>query len=215
MLIAGDALHSGFSEPVFDSQRSFRAVLEAMSHPGRMVDVGTPIDAPPPLHAATAAICLALVDFETPVWIQPATDGNALATEHESARKTEALSQFLRFHCSSPLAAGPAVAAFAVIHDPAHMPPLSAFSGGQSDYPDRSTTLLIQVDGLSTGRRVRLSGPGIKDTRQLAPSGLPERFWTEWRDNGALFPRGVDVLFICGSDIVALPRTTRVEMTCT
>ena len=215
MLIAGDALHAGFSEPVFDSQRSFRAVLEAMSHPGRMVDVGTPIDAPPPLHAATAAICLALVDFETPVWIQAATDGNTHATENATAHATESLSQFLRFHCSSPLAADPALAAFAVIHDPAHMPALTAFSAGLSDYPDRSTTLLIQVDGLNTGCRVQLSGPGIKGTQQLAPSGLPERFWTEWRDNGALFPRGVDVLFICGSDIAALPRTTRVEMTCT
>ena len=37
---------------------------------------------------------------------------------------------------------------------------------------------------------------------------------SQWRDNGALFPRGVDVLFICGSDIAALPRTTRVEVTC-
>ena len=203
MLIAGEALNAGFSEPVFDSQRAFRAVLQATSHPGRIVDVGTPVDAPPPLHPAAAAICLALIDFETPVWIQPV------------AADTGALSQFLRFHCSSPLTADPALAAFAVIHDSAHMPPLSAFSGGQIDYPDRSTTLLIQVEGLSAVRRVRLSGPGIKDTQQFAPSGIPERFWTEWRDNGALFPCGVDVLLICGSHVAALPRTTRVEMTCT
>lgn len=215
MLIAGDTLYAGFSDPVFDSQRSFRAVLEATSHPGRIIDVGTPIGAPPPLHPATAAICLALVDFETPVWIQAATDANTHAIENATEHAAESLSQFLRFHCGSPLAADPALAAFAVIHAPAHMPPLTAFSAGLSDYPDRSTTLLIQVDGLSTGRRVQLSGPGIKHTQQLAPSGIPERFWTEWRDNGALFPRGVDVLLICGSDIAALPRTTRVEMTCT
>ena len=215
MLIAGDTLYAGFSDPVFDSQRSFRAVLEATSHPGRIIDVGTPIGAPPPLHPATAAICLALVDFETPVWIQAATDANTHAIENATEHAAESLSQFLRFHCSSPLAADPALAAFAVIHAPAHMPPLTAFSAGLSDYPDRSTTLLVQVDDLNTGRRIQLSGPGIKHSRQLAPAGLPERFWTEWRDNGALFPRGVDVLLICGSDIAALPRTTRVEMTCT
>lgn len=96
MLIAGDTLYAGFSDPVFDSQRSFRAVLEATSHPGRIIDVGTPIGAPPPLHPATAAICLALVDFETPVWIQAATDANTHAIENATEHAAESLSQFLR-----------------------------------------------------------------------------------------------------------------------
>jgi alpha-D-ribose 1-methylphosphonate 5-triphosphate synthase subunit PhnH len=41
---------------------------------------------------------------------------------------------------------------------------------------------------------------------------LPDGFVAARADNRALFPRGVDVLMVAGSDLVALPRSTVVAL---
>ena len=188
----------GFADPVLDSQRVFRSVLEAMDHPGRVVDVPGFDAVPEPLHPATAAVCLALADFETPVWL------DARATTLETVAH-------LRFHCGCRLVDAPAQGRFALVSEPASMPRLSAFDLGTDEFPERSTTLLVQVETLMTGRGRRLTGPGIRVEARLEARGLPDAFWQDLRRNHALFPRGVDVLLTAGHQLVALPRTTAVE----
>src|SRR5262249_60143642 len=68
----GLSVRRGFVEPVLESQRVFRRVLDAMAHPGRIVRIDSFIDAPVPLAPATAAVCLTLLDFETPLWLDAA-----------------------------------------------------------------------------------------------------------------------------------------------
>ena len=62
-------MRTGLADPVFDSQKIFRAVLDATSHPGRVVSVPLPVEPPAPLRPATASLCLALVDLDTPLWL--------------------------------------------------------------------------------------------------------------------------------------------------
>lgn len=188
----------GLADPVLDSQRIFRSVLEAMAHPGRVVAVAGPEETPRPLHGAAAAVCLALVDMETPLWLDPV------------ARTAEVL-EGLRFHCGCPIVEEPTGARFALIVDARHMPPIEAFDAGNDEYPDRSATLIVQVAALAVGTGKRLTGPGIAGEGRLAVGGLPERFWAGLRDNHARFPRGVDVILASPAAVAALPRTTRVE----
>ena len=195
------AFTPGFANPVFDSQHVFRMVLDAMAHPGSVRDITTSIEAPGLLQPASAALFLALADLDTPVWIQPGAAG----AEHATTTR------FLGFHCNCPLTHDAAAAAFALIHSPERMPSLPSFRLGEAEYPDRSTTVLMHVHSFDGGPTVQLSGPGIRDRQALSVAGLPAAFWKEWCDNGLLFPRGVDVLFISGCRIAALPRTTRVE----
>ncbi|HYG88136.1 MAG TPA: phosphonate C-P lyase system protein PhnH [Azospirillum sp.] len=193
-----DGLLPGFPEPVLDSQRVFRAVLDAMALPGSLADLPLHVTAPAPLDAATAAVLLALADVETPVWLDGASDNDGVR-------------RHLRFHCGCPLTPDAGAADFAVVTEPAAMPALSAFKAGTDEYPDRSATLVVQVPTLSKGERWTLSGPGIRDRAQLSPGGLPAGFRDWLAENRAAFPRGVDVIFTSGRRLAALPRTTRLE----
>ena len=69
---------------------------------------------------------------------------------------------------------------------------------------------MVQIDAFS-GDAVTLKGPGIKSAHRFAAAPLPADFDTRLRDNRALFPRGIDLVFIAGNDIAALPRSVMIE----
>jgi alpha-D-ribose 1-methylphosphonate 5-triphosphate synthase subunit PhnH len=188
----------GLADPTLDSQRIFRSLLEAMAHPGRIVDVAVELRAPSPLHPAAAAACLTVLDFDTPLWLD------------EAAARPDAV-EWLRFHSGAPIVSRPQAARFALIADPQGMPSPDTFDSGTAEYPERSATLIVQVQSLLGGTGRRLRGPGIADEARLEVAGAPDAFWTWMAANHALFPCGVDVVLSAGRVIAALPRTTEVE----
>jgi alpha-D-ribose 1-methylphosphonate 5-triphosphate synthase subunit PhnH len=196
---AGDfmRLDPGFADPVRDAQGCFRAVLDAMAHPGRIVQIPTALPDQLPLGPATASVALSLCDIDTPVWL------DAAAAEAAG---------YLAFHCGAPLAKTPAGASFALIADADAMPPLGGFALGTDEFPERSATLVIEVAGLTNDHGMTLRGPGILGETRLDVAGLPARFWSERAALAELFPRGLDVLFVCGNALAALPRSTRVDL---
>ncbi|PSH56477.1 phosphonate C-P lyase system protein PhnH [Phyllobacterium sophorae] len=194
----GTLLKPGFADPVFDAQAVFRAALLATAYPGRVIPLDRSFVAPRPFSPATAALCLTLMDFETPAWLDRQT-----ASSEASA--------WLRFHCGLPLIEETATARFAVVTDALNMPRLFEFHSGEIEYPDRSTTLLIQVKSFTEGPVTTWSGPGIKDNTTGAIDGLPFWFWSDWDLNSEFYPRGIDVIFSCGNALMGLPRTIKVE----
>lgn len=188
----------GFSDPVFQSQAAFRALLAALSEPGTLQQVASEIAPPEGLAAATATALLTLADYETPVWLPEALRNGPAGA-------------WLRFHCGTALIDDPAEAAFAVIDGTADEPKLSAFNLGTDQFPDRSTTVIMQIAALEGGPALTLSGPGIAGTRTITPHGLRPGFTDELRDNGALYPLGIDVLLAHGEGLIGLPRSTQVE----
>jgi alpha-D-ribose 1-methylphosphonate 5-triphosphate synthase subunit PhnH len=195
--LADDLLLPAWTDSVHASQATFRCVLNALSEPGLRQTIPVGIDGPAPLAPATTALCLALLDYETPVW-------------RDAAATTPAVTSYLRFHCSCPLVGDRTQAGFAIIAKPDSR--LSdGFAQGTMDYPDRSCTLLVQLPSLDGGPVRTLSGPGIEHTRTIRVEGLPDNFDLFWRENNAAFPLGVDVIFCCGDEIIGLPRTTRIQ----
>lgn len=193
----GDLL-AGFADPVMGAQAVFRAALQATAYPGRVVPVGDAPEAPPPLDRATGALALALLDFETPLWLDAsARHGGAAA--------------WLGFHCGTPIVEALPTAGFALCTDPDSMPHLAEMAQGDAEYPDRSATVILQVPSLEAGAKRTWRGPGIRGEIAAGIAGLPEWFWTEWDASHELYPAGVDVLFSCGGAVVGLPRTIRVE----
>jgi alpha-D-ribose 1-methylphosphonate 5-triphosphate synthase subunit PhnH len=184
---------AAFANPVFDSQRSFRELLQAMARPAAPRDLPVLPPSPAPIAPAAMAILLTLCDATTSVWLQQPED--------EAVRH-------LRFHAGLKLAENPADADFALITDPASMPPLTAFALGDPRYPDRSASLIVQVDGFRTEGDARFAGPGIRTTATLAIDGLPEHFWPQRATLASRLPLGIDMYFVAAQQVVGLPRTT-------
>src|SRR3954469_14177176 len=193
-----DAVAAGLGNEVLDGQRCFRALLEAMSRPGRVVRLGESLPVPPAaLAPASYAFLLALADFETSVWLDP------------EARRPE-VEVTLRFRCGCPLTTDPAAASFAVVTDPAALPSLESFAQDTPEYPDRSTTIVLQVADLGTGETLRLRGPGMLGEAEMRVSGARPGLWADLRANRASFPQGVDSVLVAGERVAALPRSTLV-----
>jgi len=186
---------AAFAHPVFDSQRNFRELLQAMARPVVPRLVPVPAAAPAPILPATMAVLLTLCDADTALWLQQPNDEVA---------------SHLRFHAGVRLVQEPADADFALITEPSSMPPLSRFAHGELRYPDRSASLIVQVDGFDNNAGRCFAGPGIRDVKQLAIEGLPAGFWQQRAAMSAQLPLGIDLIFISGERMVALPRTTRV-----
>ncbi|MCG7365623.1 phosphonate C-P lyase system protein PhnH [Pantoea sp. ACRSH] len=188
-------LLASFNHPVADAQRAFRRILKAMSEPGVMVSLPL-AQGWGALSPAATAVLLTLVDQESPLWIDPQVDNAILRSN-------------LRFHTGAPLSES-RDAPFALSHA-ASSPRPAAFAAGDNLAPEKSTTLIIEVPSLNGGLTLRLSGPGLRETRAIAPQ-LPESVLDYLRNRPHPFPQGVDLIFTCGEAMMALPRTTRVEV---
>ncbi|MGR3503958.1 phosphonate C-P lyase system protein PhnH [Pseudaestuariivita sp.] len=184
-----ETLAGGFSTPAIQSAHAFRAVMDAMARPGTIQDI-TGAKPPAPLSIAAGSVLLTLCDADTPVYLAGAVD-------------TDETRAWLAFHTGAPLA-GPSHAMFA-IGGWEDLMPLGAYPIGTPEYPDRSTTLIVECTELApTGATLR--GPGIQTHAALS---LPEI--DAFQRNQRLFPLGLDFIFTSGAQIAALPRTTEVS----
>jgi len=188
----------GLANPVDDAQQVFRHLLDALAHPGRVVGLSSSATPPAGLYPSTAALALTLLDHSTPLFL-------------DEALAREPIVSYFRFHSGAPLAATPAQASFALVGEPRSLD-LAAFSIGDAERPERSATVIMQVAGFDGSAAVRLTGPGIRKSTPLKVEGIEAALWRQWRENGALYPCGVDLVLAAPDAVAALPRSVRVEI---
>jgi alpha-D-ribose 1-methylphosphonate 5-triphosphate synthase subunit PhnH len=190
-------LPAGFADKVLSAQSTFRSVMDAMARPGSVQRIEAASGTPTAMMRGTAAIALTLFDHDTPVWLDP------------TMSETSDVAKWLKFHTSAPVIADCSISSFAIIGDAAGLPDLDRFSFGSNEYPDRSTTLILQVASLTQGCTYELRGPGIDGTALLRAAIQPSDLFERLAINATLFPRGIDVALVHDDAIVAIPRTTR------
>lgn len=184
-----DSVTGGFQAPAIDAAHAFRAAMKVMAQPGTIETINL-AQAPAPVSSAAAALLLTLCDAETPVYLAP---------EYDVAE----VRGWIAFHTGAPVVEREK-AQFALGRWEEFLP-LTTFPLGSPEYPDRSTTLIVECDMLEANG-ARLSGPGIQTEAFLS---LPET--DAFAANRAMFPQGLDFFFSCGTRLAALSRTTIVE----
>jgi alpha-D-ribose 1-methylphosphonate 5-triphosphate synthase subunit PhnH len=190
-------LPAGFADMVLSAQTTFRSVMDAMARPGSVQRIVAAAGAPAAMMRGTAAIALTLFDHDTPLWLDPRMS------------ETSDVAKWLKFHTGAPVIADSSICSFALIGEARALPALDRFAFGTNEYPDRSTTLILQVGSLTQGALFELRGPGIDGTATLRAEIEPHDLFDRLAVNSALFPRGIDVVLVHDDAIVAIPRTTR------
>lgn len=186
---ANTAYGGGFTDPAVDSARAFRAAMNVMAKPGEIRDLAT-AQPPAPLSAAAGTLLLTLCDPETGVHLAGACD-------------TAEVRGWLAFHTGAPVVA--AEEADFAVGTWAELLPLDRYRIGTPEYPDRSATLIVEMDALEP-EGATLRGPGIRESAQLS---LPDA--SALAGNAMLYPLGLDFFFTCGGKLAALPRSTTIS----
>lgn len=197
--VAQSVFRGGFADPVFDAQAVFRQVMNALARPGTVSAIEAVVQPPEPLSPVIGAIAATLFDGETGIWLDP-----------QLAQQDEVVG-WLTFHTAAPIVDQGFDARFALVGTAALLPSLESFAQGTQEYPDRSTTIILQIESLVGGTPLVLTGPGIKHSQEIEPIGLPPHFCDQWAANNSRFPRGVDVILAAPDGIIGLPRTTCIE----
>ncbi|WP_199731038.1 MULTISPECIES: phosphonate C-P lyase system protein PhnH [Aquitalea] len=188
-------LQQAFDNMVQDCQQVFRCALSALAEPLLPRTLPCLPPALPGLKPSTSALLYTLIDQDVTLWA-PTLPEATLAS--------------LRFHCALRLADTPEQADFILLPAGSALPPLSSLRAGSPEYPDRSATVLLEVDDFAP-QQVEASGPGFASPRRFGATGLPPAFWTQWQANHARFPLGVDVLLLSATQLAGLPHSTVVQ----
>src|ERR1700686_1679614 len=169
-------LPAGFADKVLSAQSTFRSVMDAMARPGSVQRIVASSGAPAAMMRGTAAIALTLFDHDTPVWL------DSLMSE------TSEVTKWLKFHSGAPVISDSSICSFALIGDAPSLPALDRFAFGSNEYPDRSTTLILQVGSLTEGTHFELRGPGIAGAAALRVRVQPADLFERLAINAVLFP---------------------------
>jgi alpha-D-ribose 1-methylphosphonate 5-triphosphate synthase subunit PhnH len=163
-------------------QRAFRQIMNAFARPG-VIEV---------LEGEALLLTLAtLLDGATTL-----ADFDGLLSEHDLARLEvgAATAEQARFVLTNGKVA------------PAFAPAL-----GTLESPDMGATIILKIQALGSGNRLKLTGPGIDGACEVAVEGLHPAWLAAHQEWNSAFPLGVDMLLVAEHQVMALPRITRIE----
>ncbi|MFD2178347.1 phosphonate C-P lyase system protein PhnH [Veronia pacifica] len=186
-----------FDTPIHDSQQCFRLVLDALSRPGTVKHLPFP-PAFGALSSAATQILLTLADQATRIY---------LPQQHAS---NDIIVQNLKFHAGCSVTTQRNEADFGVVSGSADET-FEGFMFGDESYPDRSTTLLIEVSDFTSGRVFNMEGPGIKTRNEVVIGGLSESVASALVNQRGNFPLGLDLILTAGSQAMAIPRSVKLS----
>lgn len=186
-----------FDQNAIRSAAAFRVLLDCMARPGRIGSLGD-IGPTGPLFDATFCLIRTLVDIRAPLYLtEPLCEPQIV--------------QAIRFETGATILSSPTDAAFVACLPGEAESLLPHLAFGAPDYPDRSTTLVIQCPALSGANGMRLSGPGIEREAVLEAQGLPASFLrTLDAANRQRYPMGTDVFLTAPGKVAAIARSTRI-----
>ena len=193
----------GFADSTAQSQIVFRSVLDAMARPGTPIylPAASLVSAPAPHSAAAASLLLALLDQDCTLWLSPTLAAGSAAA-------------WLRFHTGCQLEEDCSKADFVWASSIAELPPLKRLKQGSAEYPDQSTSCVIDVigwraAGVSGAEAVSLRGPGVRDVLTLSVDGMDASFVQQHHAMQEHAPCGVDIFFCAGDALMGFPRSVR------
>lgn len=193
-----------FLEPsfdkVFDTQKIYRLMLDAMARPGKIIDLPC-LDICPPsgLSGYAAGLAFTLLDAETTFAVLPA---DALWQDYLAVN-------------TGAKPAVPAAAEFILLTGQRHAPEIAEANRGSLLAPEGGATLFILVGGIAADAgsiKLTLTGPGVDGQATVMLEGLILANLESILSLNSEYPLGVDCFFVDRRGrLFAIPRSTSVN----
>lgn len=201
------SLLPAFTDETTDSQVVFRDILKAMSEPGMIFDMDS-FSAPHDSRysknidqnklSCLWSIAQTLLDSDCSVFVYPSINDRSFI-------------QSLSFYTGVCIARDVIEANF-IFMSMDELKDLNEFNLGGIEKPHLSTTAIVYVETITNDAQIILSGPGIKESRPLALTGLDEEKVSLLQNNHKLYPCGIDFIFCSEASITAIPRSTKIRI---
>lgn len=189
-------------DAVFDGQRHFRVLLDAMARPGMIGTLNDVTLSPQGLNQASALVGFALL--------------NADVSFHVASGKAEPPAYLTMNTASRPTDPEQADFLFA---DGAHATDaVRRAKVGTLTYPENGATVVIDVDRLATepiegSLTITLRGPGVDGEVTVHIVGLSREFFEALKVKNDEFPLGVDTIIADRQGaVLCIPRTSKVTV---
>lgn len=186
-------------DQVFDAQRHFRVLLDAMSRPGKIATLNdVDLECPAGLTKAETLIAFALLNADVGFCVE------GLAEDAET---------YLALNTNAHIV-DPDEADFLFVSGADRSEAMMEAKIGDPRYPEGGATLVTRVQSIGSGTTsMTLEGPGVDGSVRLDVDGLSRSFLDDRAIKNEEFPIGVDVILVDRSDrVVCLPRTTKVRL---
>jgi alpha-D-ribose 1-methylphosphonate 5-triphosphate synthase subunit PhnH len=190
-----------FFEEVFDAQKQFRIVLDAMAHPGIIYTLND-FDLETPLYFSKASAVIAFTLL------------NADASFH--AMGDFGINQYIALNTAANEKTFEK-ADFVFMNGQDNPDALSDFKIGSLSYPEDSATVIIDVEKVSDSNfeksiEIIFRGPGVEIQNKVFIGGIRTEILDKVKEINFEFPLGIDLIF-CDKDnqIVGLPRSNKFD----
>ncbi|MDR2712175.1 MAG: phosphonate C-P lyase system protein PhnH [Clostridiales bacterium] len=202
-------------DTVFDSQQVFRLILDAIAHPGRIINISC-------YHSKFAACkdgnlppagahCVSRQYGDYPEFLAMAMTLLDNEVSYNTCDNHYLADEIMSLTLAKQATVGDAD--FIFVCDPKDIDDIiaNAKCGTLSD-PHKSSTVVIHNSGEHV-YRLRLSGPGINSHTEV-PATLTVREAIKVRDaQNYEYPQGIDLFFLSSEgDLFAIPRLTHMEV---
>ncbi|MBU2512783.1 phosphonate C-P lyase system protein PhnH [bacterium] len=187
---------------VYPTQKVFRVIVEAMSHPGVVYQLPT-FQETHLWSTSLLAVAHTLLDHEvTFVYL-----GDEIFRIKEIFEATKSRQVALN------------EAHYIIIEGNRSNGRICEANCGSSTYPDRGATIIYILSENDDGSqcfnssKIILKGPGIKESISPQMIGLNRDELVNIRDLNSEYPLGVDCIFLRGSSqVMCIPRSTRINL---
>lgn len=189
-------------DTIFDAQRHFRVLLDAMSRPGKISKLNdTDIHPPIGLNKASALIGFALLNADVKFWVDPALNE---------------IIEYIKLNTASDWAVS-SEADFIFGSKTNDLTAVFEAKTGSLLYPEAAATVIFQIHLLGENKfpesmDISLKGPGVKEKNTFFASGLSEQLLEMVQLKNIEFPLGIDLILVDHyNQFVCIPRSNTIQ----
>ena len=183
---------------IFDAQLHFRIILDSMSRPGKVNNIGEiKIQSPEKLHPASALVAFALLNSDVAFYAQ---------------NNKETISEYFVVNTNSkPTSINKAD--FVFIDGSNDGEVVLEANNGVLEYPEKSATIVIDVDNIydvpkDQTHEIILQGPGVNGEKRVYIRNISASILQALKEQNSEYPLGVDVILTDSEgNIMCIPRS--------